>query len=490
MIACLSVPYFATAVEKRDIETGKDSGLVLGGQPWEPRPVYGYSREVARLGVKPGMSLRLAHILSPEAMFMGARPKRYLGASAEITDVLTGFTHLIEPEELWLYPSSNSQKDSQTLTGWSRAFGRSLPARFSLDLESLPPSEAQSMVKEIGSVVRQHTQLSPSVGLAENPFAAHVAATLTQPNHARMILPSEEAQFLSSQTVHFLPLEKEAARRLSLLGIRTLGQLATLPKSTLYAQFGSEFSSIYQMAQGYVNGTSVDLPQTLRPIAQEKRERVVHNFDEPISNLLILERVISRLASQLAGRLQAAKLEVRTIRVSMEVENAPRASCTRASCTRVSYTQPPSLGHHLKSVGTNSSAAVSDTPGIYTSVVTRRYPTSAPQRLEESLKELLHKAWEKRGTKNNHPADSGGVLALVVELKDLSPAVSLQQLLFSRLSRSEKLSGSADEPSQPMKAVRNVAARHGRNCFFRPVLTDVNHPLPERRFQMRELGPG
>ena len=232
MIACLSVPYFASAVEKREIESrttpAPDPGLVLGGQPWEPRPVYGYSREAARLGVKPGMSLRLAHILSPEALFMAAQPSKYLGASSEISDILTDFTHLIEPEELWLYPSSANQKDAQSLTGWNRASGRSLPARFSLDLESLPPSEAQSLAKEMGSSVRQHTRLSPAVGLAENPFAAHVAATLTQPNHARTILPGDEAQFLSSQTVNFLPLEKESARRLSLLGIRTLWQLAAL----------------------------------------------------------------------------------------------------------------------------------------------------------------------------------------------------------------------------------------------------------------------
>lgn len=326
MIACLSVPYFASAVEKREIEPGTkssaDPGLVLGGQPWEPRPVYGYSREVAQLGVKPGMSLRLAHILSPEALFMAAAPPKYLGASAEITDILTSFTHLIEPEELWLYTSNRDKRERQTLSGLGRAFGRSLPVRFTVDLESLPPAEAQRLVKEMGSEVRRHTRLSPAVGLAENPFTAHVAATLTQPDHARTIQPGEETQFLSNQTVHFLPLEKEAARRLSLLGIRTLGQLATLPKSTLYAQFGSEFAAIYQMAQIYVSGTGADVLSPLRPMAQEKRERVVHNFEEPISNLLILERVISRLASDLAGRLQAASLEVRTIRLSLEVGKA------------------------------------------------------------------------------------------------------------------------------------------------------------------------
>jgi hypothetical protein len=170
---------------------------------------------------------------------------------------------------------------------------------------------------------------------------------------------------------------------------------------------------------------------------------------------------------------------VRTIRVSMEVENTARAP----------YTSSPDRGNHIHSTGINNSAAALDAPGIFTSVVTRRYPTSALQRLEESIKELLHKAWGKRDS-NNRSVESGGVLALVVELKDLSPAVSLQQLLFSRLSRSEEVSGVVDEPSKPMQTVQSIAARHGRDNFSRPILTDVKHPLPERRFQMRELVPG
>ena len=482
MIACLSVPYFATAVEKRESSLNPKSesnpGLVLGGQPWEPRPVYGYSREVAHLGVKPGMSLRLAHILSPEAQFMAAEPPKYLGASAEITDILTDFTHLLEPEELWLYPSSGNQRDTQIPSAWSRAFGRTLPARFTVDLESLPSAEAQSLVKEMGTVVRQHTKLSPSVGLAKNPFAAHVAATLTQPDHARMIEPGEESNFLSSQTIHFLPLEKEAARRLSLLGIRTLGQLAALPKSTLYAQFGSDFTSIYQMAQGYVGGSVIDLRAPLQPISQEKRERVVHNFEEPISNLLILERVISRLASQMAGRLQAANMEVRTIRLSIEVESTPGLPLLKK---RLRPTPLDGLNAQLKA------------PGIFTTVLTRRFPTSALQRLEESFKELLHKAWDQRDQRDNlqgHPGDPGGVMALVVELKELSPAVSLQQLLFSRLSQANGQIGAPDGPIQTEKVVKSVAARHGSEYFYRPTLTNRNHPLPERRFQMTEYLPG
>ena len=106
MIACLNVPYFAATVERRAgdqalAQPGQAPGLVLGGQPWEPQPVYAFSHEAAQQGVKSGMSLRLAHVLSPEAHFMAADPPRYYDASAEVAGVLLDFTHLIEIEALW-----------------------------------------------------------------------------------------------------------------------------------------------------------------------------------------------------------------------------------------------------------------------------------------------------------------------------------------------------------------------------------------------------
>ncbi len=78
MIACISVPYFAASVEHRDglgagWSKGNPPGLVLGGQPWEPQPVYAFSREAARKGVRAGMSLRLAHVISPDANFMAGQ---------------------------------------------------------------------------------------------------------------------------------------------------------------------------------------------------------------------------------------------------------------------------------------------------------------------------------------------------------------------------------------------------------------------------------
>ncbi len=173
MIACLNVPYFAAAVERRDEPALSEKPVAIGGQPWEPQPVYAFSHEVARQGVRPGMSLRLVHVLCPESHFIPATPPRYLGTAGEIADVLTNFTHLVEPAALWLpeHTARNPGKWGELSQG--QAFGQSLPARYTMDLESLPPVQALAFSQEIGKAMRKETHIHPAIGLAQSKFTAH-----------------------------------------------------------------------------------------------------------------------------------------------------------------------------------------------------------------------------------------------------------------------------------------------------------------------------
>ena len=316
MIACLNVPYFAATVERRDTCAAgpAELGLVIGGQPWEPQPVYAFSHEAAQQGGKPGRSLRLAHVVSPEAHFMAAAPPRSHNVSAEVAGVLMAFTHLIEIEALW---SPNiKQATSRPRWGPGVAFGRRLPASYTLDLESLPPAEALALSQEMGRQVRRQTQLTPAVGLAKSKFVAQVAATLARPNHARSITADEEGSFLASQPVHFLPLDKETARRLSLLGLHTLGQLAALPQASIRKLLGPSlapdspagegFTQFYRLVQERSGRRNLgdDLFLSVKADPPAGQEQIVYRFDGPVIDILVLERVVDQAATELAGRLQ------------------------------------------------------------------------------------------------------------------------------------------------------------------------------------------
>ena len=309
MIACLSIPYFAAAVERRADSKLQQQPLAIGGQPWEARPVYAFSQEVAHQGVEIGMSLRLVQVLSPASHFMPAAETYYSKVSGEVIDVLTDFSHLIEPQELW-HPVTTSR---QTLT----AHGRLLPARYCLDLEGLPETEALPFIQTMGRSVRQETQMEPAIGLARQKFTAQVAATVCQTSHALPIKAGEESTFLASRPLNYLPLQKEMARRLRLLGIYTLGQLTSLSLPALQEQFGPQINPFYHLA----SGQSADPLSASPPPLSEESELL---FEGAVSTKQTITHACDQLLVQLAHRLESRALQARKVRLLLCLEDAPQ----------------------------------------------------------------------------------------------------------------------------------------------------------------------
>ncbi len=474
MIACLTVPYFVAAVERRKDESSAEKmsqsgtgpgtwpGLVIGGQPWEPQPLYAFSQEVAKNGVIPGMSLRLAHVLSPQAQFIPTNLPHYFSAYGEITDILSDFTNLVEPEKLWSLMEAGPPPQAKMIdipstklpTNHSiplgKAFARRLPARYTLDLQSLPSVEALPLAQEIGRSIRQHTHLAPAIGLAENRFAAQLAAALTNPNHARPISMEDESLFLTAQTIQFLPLQKEMARRLSLLGIRTLGQFAALPLASLHSQLGldrqsgRDFSQLYHLVKERINPTGrigAFYPfQQVQPLVTEKQEQIAFYFDDPVDNLLIVERILVRMASELASRLQQAKQETRTLQLTLE------------------------LDHRQDNL-------------IYNRL-SRRKPTADHQHLFDSLRELMDLAWRQVDWLYKQTGSEPGIIALKVILTDFCSVAPIQLSLFEQ---------SKTTAARLQEILSNLFTKHGSGSFFQAIPADIDHPLPERRFRLLEM---
>ncbi|MCB0033264.1 MAG: hypothetical protein KDE51_04570, partial [Anaerolineales bacterium] len=225
MIACVTVPYFAAAVERRDRTALAETPLVIGGEPWETRPVYAFSEEAAVQGVFPRMSLRRAHLLSPQARFLPANQRHYRHAAAEVLDVLSEFTPLIQPDPLWL-PDEVPQRPRTEPE-------QQLPARYFIDLEQLSWAQTLRLSQEIGRTVRTTTRLSPAIGIATDAFTAAIAATSTRPHHLLPVAEMDTQRFITSKPLTFLPLEQETLRRLKLLGLRTVGEFMALPLGLL-----------------------------------------------------------------------------------------------------------------------------------------------------------------------------------------------------------------------------------------------------------------
>lgn len=311
MIACLSIPYFVAALERRGDEALVDKPLVVGGQPWEARPLFAFSSEAARAGVRPGMSLRLAYSLFPDSRFLPAAQERYLQSTGEIAHTLADFAGRIEAQDLWLQLPTRRAEET--------AISRTLPAHYYLDLAELPAQESFSLAADAGRAVRRESRLAPAIGIARQRFTAEVAAALARPNHARPIPPGEEAQFLAARPITFLPLHAEMLRRLAALGIRTLGQLAAMPLPELRLRFGPEVESAYYMAAGQSR-----VEDALPAPPRERVVRAAGCFETPITSTLVLDAALVRLAGSLAARLAETQAEALRLQVSWETGEGER----------------------------------------------------------------------------------------------------------------------------------------------------------------------
>ncbi|MCK4722547.1 MAG: hypothetical protein KAT75_04545, partial [Dehalococcoidia bacterium] len=124
-----------------------DQPLIIGGFPFERKPVYDVSVEAIASGVKLGMPLSEAHVLCPEAEFLPSKEERYHEAYEEVAEILEGFSPSVEAGELGcVFFDATGFEDESRLAG------------------------------EVVSSLFHHIRLRACLGIASSKFLARVIA--------------------------------------------------------------------------------------------------------------------------------------------------------------------------------------------------------------------------------------------------------------------------------------------------------------------------
>jgi DNA polymerase-4/protein ImuB len=225
VIVCVRVPNFALRVALLEQPAFDGAPLVLGPPQWERPVVVDRSPEAGAYGVRPGMTLREATALCPEAVVLAADPVREAAVAERL---LTGLERLSPLVEADLEAAGCWYVD---LRGLERRLGPPEVAAGRL-LRTVPPA------------------LRPRVGVATGKFAARVATGRAAPGATSVVEPAATAAFLAGESVAWLPLPLETVRLLERLGLETLGQLAALPGSAVAARFGPAGRRAWELAAG------------------------------------------------------------------------------------------------------------------------------------------------------------------------------------------------------------------------------------------------
>ncbi len=266
-IACVFVPSFAVAVERRANPRLAEQPLVV----YDRNAVIDASSDAASTRV---LTVRQAKAACPHAVFVEANRALYRDVTGAMLDAVEEVSPLVEPIE----PGA-AYADILGLQGH-------YDDEFSL---------AAVLVK----AVQDTTGLLASVGIADGKFAASVAAAIAPAGDAGIVPSGREQEFLRDKDTALLPFGPDVTQRLNLLALRTLGDIAALPRTSVEAQFRRIGTRLWELASG------IDR-EPLRPRKSQEALSERLSFDAPVvaTEALVMagRQLLARLLRRLKGR--------------------------------------------------------------------------------------------------------------------------------------------------------------------------------------------
>jgi nucleotidyltransferase/DNA polymerase involved in DNA repair len=272
-IAFVSIPSFPCAVEvsRRPLLTRLP---LIVGDAEQPRRVLDRSPEAAQRGVRPGMQIRKALGLCPDAAVLPPDPVLYRNVWQTALDAFWRLTPEVE--------------DAEMGRAYLNATG----------LQAIYRDEAE-LADRILDTAYGATGLHASAGIANGKLPALVAASSVAPGETCIIAPGEERDFLAPHSVELLPVAPEVVERLQALGIEDLRDVARLTVPELQSQFGFLGRRLWELANGIDTDRLVPRPHT-------EALAGTFNFEAPVAGidvmLAVAKQLLSRLQPSLNGR--------------------------------------------------------------------------------------------------------------------------------------------------------------------------------------------
>ena len=273
---------FYASVEQLDKPELRGKPVVVGGPPEARGVVTTASYEARRFGVRSAMPMSRALRLCPQAVRLSPRFDRYGEVSGRVMAIFREVTPLIEPLSL------------------DEAF---LDASEQVDAYGGP----EGLAREIKRRVKEETGLIVSIGAGTNKTTAKIASDMEKPDGLVVVPAGEEASFLAPLPVRSLwGVGPKAEEALAQMRIRTIGELAQADREALSARFGVRGEWFHRMANG----------QDDRPLETEQERKSVGaetTFPRDLPDGPELRRILTRVAEDVARRLQRQGVKARTV---------------------------------------------------------------------------------------------------------------------------------------------------------------------------------
>ncbi len=295
LICHVDMDAFFVSVEELFDPSLKGKPVVVGGKADQRGVVAAASYAARKFGVHSAMPLRTASRLCPQAIFVDGHPGRYREYSKRVFAVLNRFSPQVEMASI--------DEAYLDLTGTGRLFG--------------PPLRAAHLLHE---EVARETSLRCSLGMASSRLVAKVSSDQAKPNGLLYIMPGQEARFLAPLDIRKIPgVGKKTEESLHKIGVRRVGDLASLEEAFLASRFGKWGLALAGKAKGEDAGGWFD--SEVGENDQPKSISHEHTFHEDTAAQDQLETALYKLAEMVAKRLREHQLYARTIQLKLRYED-------------------------------------------------------------------------------------------------------------------------------------------------------------------------
>jgi DNA polymerase-4 len=197
---------------------------------------------------------------------------RYKEISDQVFEIFLRFTPLVEPlsiDEAFL-----------DVTASLRLFG-----------------PAEEIAKLIKTQVQKEIGLTVSAGVAPSKLVAKIASDLNKPDGLTVVNEGEVQKFLDPLPIEKLwGVGKITQRDLSLLNVKTIGELSRLPKDLLRRRFGQQGLQLYFLSKG-IDDRGVQPERIIKSIGREETflEDILDKGKAGKEVLILSQRVARRL---------------------------------------------------------------------------------------------------------------------------------------------------------------------------------------------------
>ena len=278
---------FYAAVEIRDDPRLRGLPVIIGGSS-RRGVVATASYEARKFGVHSAMPGFEARRRCPNGIFISPRIGHYSAVSRELMEIFERYSPTVEPLSL--------DEAFLDMTGAERLFGT--------------PRE---MAERVANDVRTDLRLTASVGVATTKYVAKVASDYKKPDGITVVEPGTEKEFLAPLPIRRIwGVGPKAASSLERLGLKTIGDVAAMPRDLLESKFGGFGAHVWHLANA-IDMRRVSSSRTRKSIGSERTLAVDVSGREAVrAHLLPLADEVAHGLRKGGWRAHGVRLKLKT----------------------------------------------------------------------------------------------------------------------------------------------------------------------------------